>query len=88
MTNDTAWKIYCWALMHSPYQCEITLHFLGGAGFHWDRWFDYMGGQTIVRLRFTLPFQIKLKIPYETEKLYKSQGLTYKPRPDEDDIPF
>lgn len=83
MTSIRDWKIFVWALMHSPETCEIELKVV-------DFWFDSWGDDPAI-ISFTVavcfPPQICLHIPHETRSLYAIKVEGAEP-PDVDDIPF
>lgn len=76
------WKIFCWALMHSPQTCEIEIFFLN---LTFER-FGYNNEIFNLNLSIHLPPKILIHIPYQTRNLYelKVEGA----ETEIDDIPF
>jgi len=61
------WKIFLWALMHSPQRCEIEIRAISFCVDIWTR------NPTIIGFTASLCFppEIRFYIPYETRRAYE-----------------
>ena len=77
------WKIFLWALMHSPQQCLVEIEVVD---FWFDVW-DYSPTNISFSIGVSFDPQIVLHIPYETRRLYelKVEGVELE---EIDEIPF
>ena len=84
MTLRRDWKIFRWALMHSPQECLIKLKVI-------DCWFDTWDYDPLTvsfSISFWTPPQIILHIPYETRRAYEIKVEGVEVSPSIDYIPF